>query len=375
MAWLRMWAVSFGVWIPLSAYFGFVVYHWQRNSGEAVNFFPIAEKHIILYAFAGIFSPIVYTLGKRFPLESGKWMKHVPLHVAASLLFALTHAIYRISVLPVKDVMSNVPSSHLMVVWRFFVSYTMDSSIFIYWPIVALSQLALYRQRSLDREVRGAELQKELAEAQLRALKMQVHPHFFFNTLHAISSLMHTDVQSADKMIARLSELLRMSLEGSDVQECPLWQEMEFLEKYMQIEQIRFSDRLTVALEIDPETRDAVVPYMILQPLVENAVRHGVSKRTVGGIVRIRASRENGFLRLSVRDNGPGFSLPVNGQSGGLGLANTQERLKKLYGMRQNFSMQMVPGEGVEVVLLLPFTVQMETIPAGKLARQSELER
>jgi len=358
--WLRMWLISFCVWIPLSSYFGFVIYVWQRDSGAPTQFFPILTKQLILYAIAAVLSPLVYFLGRRFPLAQEKWMKHAALHLVACLLFAWTSAVYRISVLPVKDVMSNVPSSHLTLIWRFFVSYTMDLSIFVYWPIVGLAQIAIFRQRSREREVRAVELQAQLAEAQLRALKMQVQPHFFFNTLHSISSLMHTDVHAADKMISRLSDLLRMSLESADTQECPLWQEMEFLDKYLQIEQIRFSDRLSISLAIDPDARDAAVPTMILQPLVENAVRHGVSKRTAGGIIRIRASRENGWLHLAVEDNGPGFSPAQESAGGGLGLRNTRERLEKLYGAQQSFSVQKASEGGVEVRLRLPFTQQLQ---------------
>jgi two-component system LytT family sensor kinase len=353
--WLPVWLVSFCVWIPLSAYIAFVVYVWQRDSGMPVHFGQILIKNLINYSLLALLTPAVYYMGRRYPLERGRWAWRVALHVAGSLLFAGIHAALRISILPTEDVVGHVVSSKALLIWRFFVSYTVDDSVFAYWPVIGLAHLIVYRQKYLDRELRSAHLQTKLAEAQLRALKMQIHPHFLFNTLHSISSLMHTDVSAADKMLSRLSDLLRLGLEGADTQECPLRQELKFLDSYLHIEQVRFSDRLSVSMEIDPDTYDATVPYMILQPLVENAVRHGVSKLTKEGKIRIRANRENGWLRLAVQDNGPGFSLAEEGEGGGLGLSNTRERMEKLYGERQSFSVQRLSEGGVEVCVLVPF--------------------
>lgn len=360
--WLRMWLISFCVWIPLAAYFSYVVYVWQRDNGMSAHFGSILIKNLINYSLLASLTPAAYYLGSRYPLERGKWAGRIALHVAGSLLFAGIHAALRVSILPTEDVIGHVVSSKALLIWRFFVSYTVDDSVFVYWPVLGLAHLVAFRQKYLDREVRAAELQAQLAEAQLRALKMQVQPHFFFNTLHSISSLMHTDVQAADKMITRLSELLRMSLEGADTQECPLWQEIEFLDKYLQIEQIRFSDRLSVSLDIAPDTCDATVPYMILQPLVENAVRHGISKLTKEGKICILAHRENGWLRLAVQDNGPGFSLATKGEDGGLGLSNTRERMEKLYGERQCFSVRHLSEGGVEVCVQVPFARHGQTV-------------
>jgi len=371
--WLPVWLVSFCVWIPLSVYAAFVIYVWERNSGASVQFTPILTKHLLMYGFSALLTPPVYYLGRRYPLESGKWAKHLLLHIAGSLLFAGIHAVFRIWTLPIQDASIAVPYSKLMLIWRFFVSYTVDFSVFMYWPIVGVAHLVAYRQKYLDRELRTAELQAQLAEAHLRALKMQVHPHFLFNTLHSISSLMHTDVNAADKMLSRLSDLLRLGLESADTQECPLRQELRFLDSYLQIEQVRFSDRLSISMEIDPDTYDATVPYMILQPLVENAVRHGVSKLTKKGKIRIRASRENGWLRLAVQDNGPGFSLAEEGEGGGLGLSNTRERMEKLYGERQRFSVQRFPEGGVEVCVLVPFARHDKKVPSRAGHRSDEL--
>jgi LytS/YehU family sensor histidine kinase len=183
---------------------------------------------------------------------------------------------------------------------------------------------------------------------------MQLNPHFLFNTLHAISALVHKDVEAADRMIARLSDLLRYALESTDAQEVPLRQELGFLNRYLEIEQTRFGDRLTVRLDIAPETLDALVPNLVLQPLVENAIRHGIEPRAKPGRIDLRARRENGRLKLEVCDNGVGLPsgrIPEEG----VGLSNTRARLQQLYGEGHCFELGDAPGGGLMVSVELPF--------------------
>src|SRR5262249_40591374 len=187
-------------------------------------------------------------------------------------------------------------------------------------------------------ELKASQLEARLAQAQLQALKMQLHPHFLFNTLHAISALMRKDVEEADRMITRLSDLLRLTLENVGAQEATLRQELEILGRYLEIEQRRFGDRLQVKMEIEPETLDARAPNLILQPLVENAIRHGIAPRSAPGLIEIRASRAGDKLELQVRDNGVG--LPTDHREPikeGVGLANTRARLEQLYGAAYRF--------------------------------------
>ena len=176
-----------------------------------------------------------------------------------------------------------------------------------YWAIIGFWHATAYYRVAQDRALKASRLETRLAEAQLQALQRQLHPHFLFNTLNAISALMHRDVEAADQMLARLSDLLRIALDQRGAQEVALKDELEFLEKYLEIEQTRFGDRLVVRYDVEAETLDAQVPNLILQPLVENSVRHAVAVRIEPGLIEIRARRVGTNLELSVHDNGPGL--------------------------------------------------------------------
>ena len=185
---------------------------------------------------------------------------------------------------------------------------------------------------------------------------MRLNPHFLFNTLNAVSALMHPDVRAANRMMTRLSDLLRLSLETSAAQEVPLKLELDFLDRYLEIQRARFPDRLHVNLDVQPEALDALVPNFILQPLVENAIRHGIARRSAPGSVEIAARRVNGLVEIAVRDNGAGFPagryvLPREG----VGLANTRARLRHLYGAAHRFELRNVPAGGAEVLIVIPF--------------------
>jgi LytS/YehU family sensor histidine kinase len=183
---------------------------------------------------------------------------------------------------------------------------------------------------------------------------MHLNPHFPFNTLHSISALMHQDAQAADRMIARLSDLLRASLESSDTQEVTLRQELEILQRYLEIEQIRFGSRLTVKMDVAPDTLEARVPNLILQPLVENAICHGIQPHAKPGRIELRSQRADGMLMLEVCDNGGGLRKDEPAQEG-VGLSNTRTRLRTLYGQAHGFDLRDAPGGGLQVRLTIPF--------------------
>ena len=213
-----------------------------------------------------------------------------------------------------------------------------------------------YYRKYRERELRALQLETRLAQAQLDALKMQLHPHFLFNTLNSISVLMSEDVVAARRMLTRMSELLRASLENVGKHEVSLREELDFLGNYLEIEQTRFHDRLAVRMQIEPGVLDARVPNLILQPLVENAIRHGVAPRAQQGLIEISAVREDGMVQLKVRDNGPGLQLSApESLTKGIGLSNTQARLNQLYGSHHRFELKDAPGGGLEVVIAIPF--------------------
>ncbi|MFY0533145.1 sensor histidine kinase [Nannocystis pusilla] len=211
----------------------------------------------------------------------------------------------------------------------------------------------LYARRERRRATEAAQLSAQLAEAQLAALKAQLHPHFLFNALGSISELVHLDPDGADRMLVKLSALLRRALDVASTQEVTLAEELSFLQPYLEIEQVRFADRLTVCWDIEPQARAALVPHLALQPLLENAIVHGIAPRAGGGTVGVAAWVVGERLVLAVRDDGVGSAGRVRAGVG-VGLTNTRARLERLYGAAHRFTVSDVAGGGVEVMLELP---------------------
>jgi two-component system, LytTR family, sensor kinase len=202
-----------------------------------------------------------------------------------------------------------------------------------------------------ERERATADLRTQLVQARLDALRGQLHPHFLFNTLNAVATLMHEDVDAADQMLTRLADLLRLALERGTA-EVTLAEELGFAERYLAIMQHRFSDRLTVTYEASESVANALVPTFVTQPLVENALEHGIARRPGPGRVEIAARRENGMLELSVTDDGPGVAVP---STAGIGLSNTRARLHQLYGDASAVILESVVGGGTRAVLRIPY--------------------
>ncbi|HYE57911.1 MAG TPA: histidine kinase, partial [Rhodothermales bacterium] len=236
-----------------------------------------------------------------------------------------------------------------------------------FWCVLGVVLAIEYHRRMRAREVQAARLAAELSDARLEALAAQLHPHFLFNTLQGISTLLHRDPQSADAMLQRLSELLRRTLRRDGAHEIPLREEIELLELYLGVVQTRFADRLRVSIHMPPELQDALTPHFLLQPLVENALQHGIARRAGAGHVEVRAVREGDTLVLQVTDDGPGLSggsrqFPQEG----IGLANTRRRLVQLYGSKQSLTLAPAPGGGLTVTARLPWHVapMPEPVPA-----------
>jgi two-component sensor histidine kinase len=237
----------------------------------------------------------------------------------------------------------------------------------LFWGVLAAGFARDYflRFRARERETarlqaETAQLQTQLAEARLSALNAQLNPHFLFNTLHAISSLVERDPRGVRRMIARLSELLRYTLDGGAEHEVVLGQEIAFLERYLEIMQIRFQGQLEIDVQISDDARDALVPNLILQPLVENAVKHGVDKVSVTGKIRILGRREGDRLVLSVSDNGPGPQKFAKLDEAGVGLANIRQRLEQLYGSAQSLTLAELPSGGTVAQIVTPFRTRAE---------------
>jgi LytS/YehU family sensor histidine kinase len=237
--------------------------------------------------------------------------------------------------------------------------------VLVYWSLVGVCQAITNFRSSQERERRAAELEARLTSAKLQALRMQINPHFLFNALNSITALVYVNPRAADEMLGDLSQLLRRSLDSIQEQEIPLAQELEFIGAYLSIEQKRFGERLRLEQSVPDELMKTLVPALILQPLIENAIRHGIEPRRGPGLISIEAKQEDKHLHLIVRDNGRGLSDEDLSGSGrpGIGLANTQARLQGLYGQDQGFSFRRAEPQGCQVDIHLPFHLEPVHIP------------
>jgi len=349
--WIRS-SLAFLFWTLIGLSFAGQLYLSSSRSGQAVSWSRAVSWSLgDWYVWAVLSLPIVH-LARRFRFDTPNWGLSVGLHLVASAGFSLVYMALRAWVGQWQGRLTGTPIS-FGEAFSPLLFKTFLLNLLIYWVVVSVTHAFDYYRQVREREVRAVELEKRLTEARLQALQMQLNPHFLFNTLHAISALMHKDVEAADRMIARLSDLLRYALESTGEQEVSLRQELDFLRRYLEIEQTRFGSRLTVEMDIAPDTLDSRLPNLILQPIVENAIQHGIEPHSRPGLIRIRSRRENGGLRIEVRDNGGG--LPDGKLSReGVGLSNTRARLKQLYADRHRFEFDNSPQGGLVVGLTLP---------------------
>jgi len=356
LKWIAIW----GIW----TLFGFVfASQYALQNQYSRNPFPLWQI-LSWQMFSGYvwfaLSPLIYLLGKKFPFEKEKWRLSLAIHLVGGFVFAGTQLLVDALVLPMLKYPIQFPT--FIETYKFFVFSNIYLGVSIYWMVLGLQQGVRYYRKNRERELRTSQLEARLALSRLQVLKMQLHPHFLFNTLNAISELMYKNPDAAERMISHLSDLLRLSFENLEVQEISLKQELEFLRKYLEIEQMRFEDRLKVEMDISPDTLDAGVPNMILQPLVENAIKHGLAPRAGGGMIRIGAVRNNGHLNLSVSDNGIGVPFgDLENLDEGVGLSNTRRRLRHMYGDTHKFKLNNAAEGGLELNLTIPFK-EMESL-------------
>jgi signal transduction histidine kinase len=347
------WGLAFVFWTLIGLSFASQFYLSSFKAGRPVSWGQAVTWSLgDWYVWALLSVPIIY-LARRFRFDDVRWVRSVVIHLGASAVCSLVYMLLRAWLGQVQSRISGVPVTFADA-FNPLVVKTVHFNLLIYWVIVSVSHSFAYYRQFQERALRASELEKRLAQAKLQALQMQLNPHFLFNTLNAIASLMHLDVKAADRMIIRLADLLRYALESTDAHEVPLRQELSFLDRYLEIEKTRFGKRLTVRLDIQPETLDALVPNLILQPLVENAIRHGVEKRSKPGSIELFARRTDGRLRIELRNNGPGLPDEPPRRTG-IGLANTRARLRELYGDTHTFDLRNGADGGVVVDLSFPF--------------------
>jgi hypothetical protein len=357
--WLR-WLAAFGVWTILGLAFASQLYLSRSKVGDPVSWgFAFKRAFADWYVYAALSVPAL-RLARRFPLERGRWPLGLGVHLAGGAAFSMAWMLARAALEQWLTRGEMHPTPFAAAFSRALVA-TFFLNVLIYWFIVVAWHAAHSRRELHRRELQTSELETRLTSARLQALQMQLNPHFLFNTLNTISSLMHTDVEAADRMLARLSDLLRYALESTNAQEVPLRQELDFLGGYLEIQQTRFGERLTVDREIDPAALDARVPNLLLQPIVENAIQHGIAPHARPGRIVLRARRREGRLDLEIEDNGGG--LP-SGEPlvEGVGIANTRARLQQLYGTGHEFLLFKAASGGLLVKILIPWN---EVAPAA----------
>ena len=345
------WALIFVAWTLIVVTFSVQAYVFAVARARPDSFwheFLIASSDWYIWA---ALTPLVLFFCRRVRITSDNWLSAVPVHLAVGIVISFLQLAIQVRL----NFLVN--PGYKMTYWRvlyFFATFKGHINLLTYWVIVALNHGFYYYEQSRARELAWSRMEADLANAQLQVLNMQLHPHFLFNTLHSISTLISDDPQAARQMVLKLSDLLRASLNKIDQPAVPLQQELELLECYISIEQTRFKDRLTIEKEIDANALACKVPTMILQPLVENAVRHGIGKHKQADRISIVAQRANGRLLLEVRNRVGSMENGGPTPARGIGLTNTRARLEQLYNGQHSFEIANREGGGVTVKLSLP---------------------
>jgi two-component system, LytTR family, sensor kinase len=367
----RRWSLqilrTFSVWLAFWLLVG-LLFVGQDVTRRLVFNDPSLWREVGFWAIRVVLSAaltvVILRLGASFPLERRVWKRRVPLHVFFSLCFGV-----------VRTGLEAVAYSHLTAGWgpgyewaqsvgnafKVLLIFGLHQAVIAYWFILVIHTAVRYHEKFQERaeaalrlELNASELREQVTRAQLGALKMQLQPHFLFNTLNAIMGMVRTgEVQQAERALSRFSDLLRAVLDDMDAQEVTLERELTYLRLYLSIEQMRFSDRLVVRIEADPDVLDAAVPHMGLQPVAENAVRHGIDCRVAGGAIDVRAARVGSRLHVTVRNSG------ADARSGspagwGLGLSNLRARLKQLHGAEGELRMECT-DTGATVEMIVPY--------------------
>jgi two-component system LytT family sensor kinase len=360
---IRRWLLYCLAWTAAGLFYITQDFMARLSRNEAIPWGNLLLGWMSAMYICAAFTPSILWFGRRWPVDQGDRRQRIGMHLAASLVFSLVSTALEVPVLSAIGLLPALghPTSFASDFW-ILLPYDLHGGIIRYWAVIGLQTLfrsnreARRREReTLELKLHSSQLAEQLTASQLSALKMQMQPHFLFNTLGAIMVLVRQGKgHDAETMLSRLSDLLRHSLDNVDAQEVPLWRELEFLRLYLSIQQVRFEDRLRVRIDAGPEVSDAFVPHMVLQPIVENAVRHGLGQSEDPVLIRVSILRVERQLVLTVEDDGPGCPEPVFNEKG-IGLTNTRNRLKRLYGAEATFLAQNRVPRGVQVTIKLPY--------------------
>lgn len=347
----RRWLLVFGAWGAVALFSVAQIYVARWALGEPPPLVPLLVLEVPVWTFWALLTVPIVMWARRFPLDRSRAFGRIVLHGVAAVGVAVVavgfHTLWYQAFNPYP--LGGTSASTWF--WQYFRQHFIVGFM-IYWALIgvyhAFTNYFLLRVRELE----AAQARVHLSEARLEALRLQIQPHFFFNTLNSISALLEEQPVEARRVIAQLADLLRATLRSDAREMVRLEDEVALVRRYLDIEKIRFGDQLDVCLRIDPEVRGAAVPSFVLQPLVENAIRHGIGRREGGGRLRLSAERLDGRLVMQVEDDGGGLG---NSLGEGIGLANTRGRLRELYGTEQSLLLRERPKGGVAVTVEIPF--------------------
>jgi hypothetical protein len=353
--WLKL-SLGFTLWTLLGFFDATETYLRNGTRAQPVGWWQAVALGLALWYAWAILSVFIVRFTRRYPIEHRNWAERVVLHLSAGAFFAMVklamdYPIIEIFYCPAPGL------TPFMTFYRMGLGSHFHVYLLIYWAIVGTWHASDYYLKYRDREQKSADLGELLGQAKLQLLKSQIQPHFLFNTLNVVTTLIHKDVKLADRMLVRLGELMRASLDNFDSHEVTLRQELDFTAAYLEIEQVRFGKGLQIEMAIDDQALDAKVPFLLLQPLVENSILHGIRHNGHTGRIIIRAELAGKSLRLTVEDSGRGATTPAD-ITEGIGLGNTRARLVQLYGEEQQLEFSRSPLGGLAVTVDIPLSPQ-----------------
>jgi hypothetical protein len=331
-----------------------------RLAGRPVHLVSALGQELAFWAFWILVTPVIAWLVRRVRPAPGRWARALPLHLAAAVVVSVAAQLYygalrRLDGTPIPPEYATLGASIRSILLDRWLGIGMLLYAVVAGAVVAVDMTRRYHERDRRAAERETQLEGQLARAQLDALRAQLNPHFLFNALNSVAMLVRAGARAeAVRALAELAELLRRALYGPSTAEVPLRDELGFVERYLGVERLRFQDRLEVAVEVDADALDAAVPNLLLQPLVENALKHGIAPRAAGGRVTVRARVDGDVLRLEVADDGAGLRDGAPNATAGVGLANTRARLDRLYGAAARLSLRAGEGGGAVVAVELP---------------------
>ncbi len=349
--WVRVWAVGFVLWTVLALLSATGAHVYMASLGSPESWAQLMAWSVAVAFIWSLLTPVVYELTRRFSFDRNSWTTALPIHLLACLVLTSIGAVVIVLLDPL---ITWTPEKHVSFLAHMTSRVLMDFQR--YWYIVLITQAIAYYGKYQERELQSSQLEAQLALAQLEVLKIQLEPHFLFNTLNSIAALARNDGLAAENMTLQLADLLRFSLDAVGIHEVPLSRELTFLQKYIDIQQTRFQDRLQVEMDIQPHTLSALVPNLLLQPLVENAIRHGIGPRRAPGFIRISTRQVFDELWMEISDNGlglTGFGGAVPPE--GVGLQNTRARLQQLYNHDHKLTLEDASAGGCIVKIHIPF--------------------